>query len=342
MTGLVVARTDRIGDLVLALPVAEAAKKARPGLTVTYLVSPRTSELAGACPFVDRTIEYDESWKSPGHVLALAGELKAAGADSLLFLRPTLATSLAGFLARLPVRVGTAYRYYSPLFNRKIREHRRFAEKHESEYNLSALQSLLEIEDVRYVPCIRLDEASRDEASGLLRGLGLRTGGFVVVHPGSGGSARNLPLPAYARIADLVETRFGLRVLVTGGPPERGLIRELARLRTRPTLDYTGAPSLLALAALLAQARLFISGSTGPMHLAAAVETPTLSFFSPVRSCSPKRWRPLGSTAVVLVPPVPQCPTCLGRGCEHFDCMDLITMETVESRLETLLRQRRP
>ncbi|GAF81003.1 unnamed protein product [marine sediment metagenome] len=107
--------------------------------------------------------------------------------------------------------------------------------------------------------------------------------------------------------------------------------------RSARSLTLTGIPRLLDLTAVIAQAKLFVSGSTGPMHLAAAVGTPTLSFFSPVRSCSPRRWGPMGATGTVILPPVPECPTCKGDTCEYFDCMALIGEDKVVEALRAIL-----
>jgi len=337
VAGYIVSRTDRIGDLILSLPVAEAIKQGDPGAEVYYVTSPRTSEIARACPFVDGVIEYDETSGGIGQVFELARAVKALGAETALVLRPTLKVALAFALAGIPRRVGTAYRYYSFLFTRTVREHRKFAEQHEAEYNLSCLRAVLDVGDGRYSPVIRVDGAAESFARESMKERDLEHKGFVIVHPGSGGSARNLTLRSYARLADIIESKFALRVLVTAGKDELPLIDEMDGQRSRESLRLAGIPRLLDLAAVVAQARLFVSGSTGPMHLAAAMGTPTLSFFSPVRSCSPRRWGPMGDAVTVLMPPVPECPTCKGDTCEYFDCMDMIEEAGIVEALRGVL-----
>ena len=98
-----VVRTDRIGDVVLSLPVAEAIKESRPEALVSYVVSPKTADIAGACPFVDRIIEYDEGWRSPERFIALVRRLRAFRPDIAVFLRPTLRVAWASLLAGVPV-----------------------------------------------------------------------------------------------------------------------------------------------------------------------------------------------------------------------------------------------
>jgi heptosyltransferase-3 len=333
-----VVRTDRIGDLILSLPVAEAIKATMPEAKVDFLVSPATSEIARACPFIDDVIEFDESVHDPIALLALARAIRGLGPDVAVVLRPTLRVALATCLAGVRVRVGTFYRYYSILFNRRVREHRKYSEKHEMEYNLNCLRAIVDVTPGVYRPRIEMDSAAIEWAKRILREKCLGAKRFVIIHPGSGGSARNLPLASYARLADTVRSRFNVPVLVTAGRGEAHIVETLTGLRSTETVAVIETPGLLALAALIKQALLFISGSTGPMHLAAAVGTPTISFFSPARSCSPRRWGPVGDKTKVIMPPVPECPWCTRAACEYYDCMALITDEAIADAVGAFLR----
>jgi heptosyltransferase-3 len=333
----VVVRTDRIGDLILALPVAQAIKDSEPGAEVHYLVSPQTAEIAGACPCIDGVIVYDEAWKGRGRFRDLVRDLRHLKPETAVVLRPTFRTALACLLAGIQRRAGTAYRYYSLMFTDRVREHRRFAQKHELEFNLNILKAVLDVKGQVYRPRIEVDTDARRFAEQALIRISLSAKGFVVMHPGSRGSARNLPLEAYARVADLIERRYNVKVLVTAGSDEIEVVDEMDRLRAGRSLRLTDIPRLLDLAAVIEKSRLFISGSTGPMHIAAAVGVPTLSFFSPVRSCSPRRWGPLGEANAVIMPPVPECPTCKGDTCEYFDCMERIEPDRIAEALEALL-----
>ena len=332
-------RTDKIGDLVVSLPVAEAIKEGDPGAAVTFVTSPRTAEIARACPFIDGVLEHDENVRSLRAVRDLARKVRSARPDVAVFLRPTLTAALATLAAGVPTRVGTAYRYFSPLFTKRVREHRRYATKHELDYNLGILAAVLRPPARTYLPRIVVPETSEQYAREALAERGLARKSFAIVHPGSARSARNFPIGAYAALADFLECDLGVRVLVTGADPEAGLIAEMASHRRTRSLTLVGAPGLLHLTAVIGEACLLISGSTGPMHLAGAVGTPTVSFFSPVRSTSPRRWRALGPRAEVILPPVPECPTCVGKDCKYFDCMDRIPMdaakEAVRRALET-------
>ena len=338
MESYIVARTDKIGDLVLSLPVAEAIKDSNSAARVTFVVSPVTMDLARACPFIDDVIPYEESGTSPHRITRLAREMRKRKPGVGICLRPTFRVALAMVLAGISTRAGTAYRYYSALFNRPVREHRRFAERHELEYNLGILAAVLKIKDRPYLPRIVVPEASKLYARKALAERGLVEKGFVIVHPGSAKSARNLPLAAYARVADAIEADLRVRVLVTAGKDQADIVAEMDSHRKTKSLALVGAPTLLDLVGVIGAARLFISGSTGPMHLASAVGTPTLSFFSPVRSCSPRRWQPTGSHTRIIMPPVAECPTCIGRRCEYYDCMQRIDPNEVILAVKSSLK----
>jgi heptosyltransferase-3 len=134
-----------------------------------------------------------------------------------------------------------------------------------------------------------------------------------------------------------MEDEAGVKVVVTHGAGEEGLIDRVDSLRGRESRGLKGPANLIELAGFIESASAFISGSTGPMHIAAAVGTPTLSFFSPVRSCSPRRWGPVADTRRIIMPPVPECPTCVGSRCAYYDCMDRIDMQAVTEAVRGLL-----
>ena len=114
-----------------------------------------------------------------------------------------------------------------------------------------------------------------EEAQAVLAAAGVRAGSLLVgVHPGGRGSKR-WPLPRFAEVIRRIQARPERQVVVFHGPGEEALIAGLP--------SGTGLPAprlpLRLFAAAVSRCRLFISGDTGPMHLAAAVGVPTLALF---------------------------------------------------------------
>jgi ADP-heptose:LPS heptosyltransferase len=113
--------------------------------------------------------------------------------------------------------------------------------------------------------------------------------GAVVVHPGASGPERRWPVPRFAAVARRLAAA-GYRVLVSGSPGEAAEAHALAAAAgLPPNAVLAGRTDLGALAALVAHARLLVSGDTGVAHLATAYGTRSVLLFGPV---PPKQWGP--------------------------------------------------
>jgi ADP-heptose:LPS heptosyltransferase len=116
---LLIVRTDRIGDVVLSLPLAGIIKKKYPKCRITFLVREYTKSLASNHPFIDQIITLDTE---ADKILLLRNvrKIKQYNFDASIIVYPTFITSLIIFLSGIKRRIGTGYRWYSPLFNIKI------------------------------------------------------------------------------------------------------------------------------------------------------------------------------------------------------------------------------
>jgi ADP-heptose:LPS heptosyltransferase len=137
----------------------------------------------------------------------------------------------------------------------------------------------------------------------------------VIIHPGSGGSSRDWPLESFAKLAENLKSQKNVDIIITGARQEEEKVRDLlGRLQGR-AVSFAGLLGLKELAALIRSASLFISNSTGPLHLAVAVGTPVLGFYPQITAMSAQRWGPYGGTSRVLVPDKPvDCRICEASG----------------------------
>jgi ADP-heptose:LPS heptosyltransferase len=143
-----------------------------------------------------------------------------------------------------------------------------------------------------------------------LAALGLRRGGYAVLHPGASSPSRRWPVESYAEVAERLHAD-GLRVVLTGTASERDLTRDLARLCRGPVLDLAGRTGLAGLALLLRDCAVLVGNDTGTAHLAAAVGARSVTIFQPG---DPRRWGYDGPTARALTPDVACAP------CPHLEC----------------------
>lgn len=326
-----VVRTDRLGDLILSLPVTTALKEAYPGCSVALLVSPHTAPLVNHHPDVDLLLVDDAAGSHKGvrGWLRVVRQIRAGQFDTAVLLHPTLRLSLALAAARIPVRVGTAYRVYSFLFTTPVRVHRRAVARHELDLNFDLLAPLAP-RPPRVEFKIPIDPEARAKVQHLLAPLRTRPGRkLVAVHPGSGGSARDWPVDRFADLVDALHRHFDAGVIITGSAQESSLVGRLCQLCQTKPFRLDGGTTLKELAALLAEVDLLVSNSTGPLHLAVAVGTEVIGLYCPIRACAPERWGPYGRPQSVLTPKADACDRCTGRRCPHWDCMATISVEEV-------------
>ena len=164
-----------------------------------------------------------------------------------------------------------------------------------------------------------------------------KIGKFIVMHPGSGGSARDWSIEKFAMLGDALQKNNDLRVVLTGGKNEKDLAASLVSKMTSKPVNYAGTFSLQELAALFKRASVFISNSTGPLHIASIVGTPVVAFYPPIIQCSPKRWGPYTEKKKVFTSDNTKCELCKGGPCQSNICMDQITVDQVLSAVKELL-----
>lgn len=317
-------RTDRLGDMLLTLPMVDALRSGIPRCRVSVLASPANAEAARHHPDLEQVEVDPHEAKGSGlrGVWALAQRIRALRCDAAVIVHPTPRVALAVWLAGVPIRVGTAYRAYAFLFTHRVREHRRRAQqKHESEYNLNLLRPLGVAPEGARPFSWRVSPQEARQVDEVLAARGLAHARIVAIQPSTAGSSLNWPPSRYAELGREL-TGAGIPVIVVGSQREAALVEELVGAIGTGAVNLSGL-SLGELGALFQRSALYIGCSTGPTHLAASVGTPVIALYSPLRSAAPARWRPLGKEVRIFQPDVDRvCPTCIREKCPYYQCMD--------------------
>jgi ADP-heptose:LPS heptosyltransferase len=314
-------RPDGIGDEILSLPVATALRQVWPQARLTFLSSDY------AAPVLQHHPALDEIWTVSGREsLRDLIALFRRGVDATIFLKPFRRLMWAAFLARVPLRVATGYRWYSLLANSRVYEHRKDFSKHETEYNVGMLKGLGLHPPEAIPPRLVVTKEERQAAEQRLR---MVKAPRVVLHPG-GFAARRWRSEHYWELAEHLH-RNGFGVILTGNRAEAQHFFQpprISSLLAPDILNLMGSVTVRELMAVIAESHVVVSGATGPAHIAAACGVPNVSLFDPRRNNLPTRWQPLG-TGVVLRPEVPTCEKCIYEACPYWDCLDRITVDTV-------------
>jgi HAD superfamily hydrolase (TIGR01662 family) len=281
-------RSDSAGDVLVTGPAIRAI--AHGAERVVLLCGPRGRAAAELLPGVDEIVEWRLPWidPSPGPVetkdmAALVERIRRTGADEAVvftsFHQSALPLALVLRLAGVGRTTAISDDYPGSLLDVRHRVPEGLPEPERARSVAAAAGFGLPAGDDGR---LRVTVASR-------RG----PGEYVVVHPGASVEARSCP-PDLLRRAVVALTMAGHRVVVTGGPGERGLAAFVAG----DAGTDAGPMDLAGLAEIVAGASCLVVGNTGPAHLAAAVGTPVVSLFAPTVPYG--KWGPYRVPAVRL------------------------------------------
>ena len=281
---LVVVRHDRLGDVLLSLPAIEALRRTYPEARLALMVRPELVPLARMVPVVDEVLV------AHANRARLRRELAGFDADLVVCISRGAGMSRVAAGARIRRRVGTGYRIYSPLFTRTVNERRSAGRRHEAEFSLSFAHRAGAAPGPAAFP-LEIAAHTRTSVGGWLARHGLDEGPFAVIHPGSGRSCPRWPVRHFIELAAaLLDRGFGVTFSI--GPEDAWCdeVLDAARARVRSIPRFRGG--LEHLPALLDSAALVVGNSTGPLHLAAALDRATLGFYAPWSTCGVNRWGP--------------------------------------------------
>jgi lipopolysaccharide heptosyltransferase II len=321
---LLVCRTDRLGDLLLALPLVETLKLRYPECRVDVMASLYASPILENNDRIDGIVrvQNDQLLSSRHYRKDLEQKVKRTGYKAAVILYPERHISRLLYRIGMPNRLGTAGRFHSVFFTHRLLHSRKANKKHEYQYNLDFLTYFRKGTTVHKPRVFPTDKELRN-ADRILRTCGVE-GPFIVVHPGSGGSAERWPMNRFIELAAKLG-ESGYQAVVTGSREEGEAARAIMTELGMTVPDITGQTDLRTLAAVLSRASAVVANSTGPLHLAVAVGTNVVGLYPGRQIMSPVRWGPVGEGHRVIQPETDKCRCPQGR-CR---CMETITVEQV-------------
>ncbi|MBC8147632.1 MAG: glycosyltransferase family 9 protein [Bacteroidetes bacterium] len=278
---ILITRHDKIGDFITSLPLFYVVKKSNPHAKIYALVSKVNLELAQQTDFIDEVILYDKN-----HFWLTLKNIRVAniGISISAFIDTKIGWML--FLSGIKTRIAPATKLAQLFFNKTLKQRRSLVEKTEVEYNLDMAKLLDDNINLTYqVPLLKLDDNHKFRDNNRLADQKI-----VLFHPGYGGSSDgNLVLEDYLKLAKVVRNLPNVQVVWVFGPDDLDTKDKIKALIPDIDIIYQ-PPTLLDYCFLIGDSELLISTSTGPMHLAGALNIKTVSFFGNNLFASSKRW----------------------------------------------------
>lgn len=336
---IAVVKLSALGDVVHALPAVHALRRWWPRAELTWIVERREEAILLGNPDLDYVVAVDTRlWRrefrrlvgGPPVLAKLRGLVRRLGAgrfDIAVDLQGLWKSGVITGLTRAPIRVGLVpsqcrERPSAWFTNRRVTLPA--AATHVVEQCLAVVGGGLGIDLAAVGPPAFPIALSPEAAASVARwceGEGIKADASVVVlNPGSGGDGKRWAVEAFRRLGEELAVRLAARVVVAWGPGEEPLARAIAH-GMRAGAAVPPSTTIPEMVALFRRAALVVGGDTGPVHIAAALQVPTVGLYGPT---SARRNGPYGSRTAAV-----QSPS--GR-------MDGISVEAVLAAAEPLLR----
>ncbi|MFW6189077.1 MAG: glycosyltransferase family 9 protein [Planctomycetota bacterium] len=332
-------RMSGLGDVVHALNALTLLRRERPTARIDWVVGDRFAGLLRGHPYVENLVvvprrRWGGMLKSPlrwtelsRRMKTTAARLSRAGYAASVDFQSSLKSAWLVRAAQADLRIGFA----RPV-NRELNflmQNRLVEVPAEGVHRIERDIALLRPLGIapRYAPPVLPGDPSERRAVDRMLNRLPGTGPLVVIHPGTSRFAafkRWLP-DRYAEVGDHLVAERKADVLVTWGPEDRPMAREVADRMQRGGTLSPPTESLRRYAELLRRADLFIGSDTGPMHLASALGIPVVALFGPK---DPEQTGPYCSRSIVVTGRA-DCRPCDRRKCTHVRCMTSITVGQV-------------
>jgi heptosyltransferase-1 len=333
---VLIVKVSALGDVVHALPVLAYLRSADPQMAIDWLVEESFAPLLEGHPLIRKVIRLrTKAWRRQGagqgawQSLAAGAALRRERYDVVLDLQGNSKSGLFTLLSGAPLRFGfdrTGTREWPNRLatNRKVTLGADAF--HVSDRSLAVARAAFPGGSLRPLAGpLAADPGAMERVELLLRERGLSGQPVVVFHYGTTWQTKLWSLENWQRLADrLCDT--GVQPLLTWGNDDELAAAEAIRAASGERCLVWPRGTLPELVALLQRADLVVGGDTGPIHIAAAVGTPTVSLF---RVTDARRNGPRGEGHLCLQTPL-DCSPCLRKSCPRDrECAASIAVEAV-------------
>lgn len=352
---IIINRSDDSLDSVLCVSMVKMIKDKYMDASVIVLASPKNSAVFKNSQYIDDVYEYDRSGSIFYKIRAIYNLFEKLDPTHYVYAGGGFTPNFIAWVLRVAYRGGLKAKWHTYLFlNKGVMQSRSVVTMHEVEYNLNLLNPMGLIYNYqnfeRYLPEINftdeeLVEINEDFISDLKAMSFNPQFKRVFFYPGMIGNSLNWSASNYGRLIQKFANKYSndFIFIIPYFSTEHAVIEELKRyilseiseeLQKNIYLYDISSRSLRHFIGMLKSATLYVGANTGLTHVAAAVGVPVISLFSPIKTQSVLRWKPLSKnahTTLTLVPDVicGELRECVLKQCPYYECMNKIEAEDV-------------
>jgi len=303
-------RLERIGDLLMTLPALAELCALAPDAEIDLVVGSWNRDIAGAIPGITRVETGDAAWltrdgkgSATAPLLARAIGWRSRKYDLAINFEPHIRSNLTLGAARAKRAAGFVNGGGGAVLDVGLDYD---VTSHTEDNALALVRAAVGASSgATPMPVLAISDQTRAEAARRLAALPVT--GRIGIHVSGGRTIKQWPESRFREIAEHLVRARDASIVLTGAPGDRAQVEIVrAALPADRVLDLSGGTDLLTTAAIIQQLDLFVTGDTGPMHLARAVGTPIVAIFGP---SDPRRYGPRGVRDVIVRIDLP-CSPC--------------------------------
>lgn len=338
---ILIYRIGNLGDTICAIPAMIAVRQHFPKSRIYLLTNKETTgnpdaeEILKGNNFLDNIITYDPSrLREFRYALDILKKLRSLRADLLVYLsisessrkrilRDWLFFRLSGCKKsigfKLPKAVGTymVHGIKLPLFPQEVDRLISLLAPFGIKHDTIKVDFRLPIKDK--------DKKVVDTMWDEYRLKGKNP--IVAICPGAKFPVKRWNVVCFAQVASVLEKLFDAKILLIGGPGDRGEGEEISKRVGNSRINLIGKTTYMESAEIISRCNLLISNDCGPAHVAAAVGTPVVGIYSSRNF--PGSWHPWGNNHTILRNDTLSCRFCFRTECATMECIKSITVEQV-------------
>lgn len=320
---VLIVRLGALGDIVHTIPAQQALKAAFPTGQVHWLVEDHYGSFLRRVPGIDRlwimTSRHRKFPQLMSGLPPLIRDLRREKFDLLFDFQGLLKSAVLGactkaerrlgFSARLCRERAAAWFYTEPTDLDETGRHR-------LQLNCDLVRQVISVPPENgHIP-LKIPSEAVSYVVESLRANSVSQAP-VLLNPGAGWDTKIWSPRKFGKLADFIQNKLKIPVVITYGPGEEDLVRRV--LKAASSSPVTFPTTLLQLAALLRRSRLMVAGDTGPLHLAVSLGTPTVALMGPTWAWRNGPFHPRDRTVQTGSP----CPRPYSRRCRAHTCMDI-------------------
>lgn len=306
---ILIVRTDRVGDVVMITPMIRELRRTFPDGFIATLTQPHTKEILLNNPHLDVMLTDDLKKKSFWKVIK---EIRKYRFTDALLVLPTERAAYQLFLAGIRNRIGVGKKLYEIItFMKSVSRHNYIPLRHEADYCMDLARKLGVVTD-NIQPEIFLTSEEKFEALQILQSWNIDLNSYkIILHTGTKGSAPNWTEDKYYNLlVRMIKQLEGHNyfILLTAPEMSQQFRQAVIQLNNKRIVVVDKKINTLRdLIKIVSQMDLVICSSTGPIHLADALNIRCIGIHCHRNVSSARHWGVLNSKSVNLEVPAEFC-----------------------------------